>query len=129
MIEDAKVQDYWNKFRTQTSAKAAVAGFPDFFIYKICEGYLYGRELELQFVEGNGNCLPNSIPKQVNFAMDLGSDHLYTQTYLRCQVIMHLIANWKVLGQEIKENIKILYGCPDSIIGGLQIKVSGHRNK
>ena len=82
MIEDAKVQDYWNKFGTQTSAKAAMAGFPDFFIYKICEGYLYGRELELQFVEGNGNCLRNSILKQVNFAMDLGSDVLYTQTYL-----------------------------------------------
>ena len=130
MIEDAKVQDYWNKFGTQTSAKAAAAGFPDFFIYKICEGYLYSRELELQFVEGNGNCLPNSILKQVNFAMDPGSDVLYTQTYLRRQVIMHLIANWEVLGQEIKENIKILYGCPDSIVGGLQIKkVSGHGNK
>ena len=130
MIEDAKVQDYWNKFGTRTSAKAAVAGFPDFFIYKICEGYLYGRELELQFVEGNGNCLPNSILKQVNFAMDPGSDVLYTQTYLRHQVIMHLIANWEVLGQKIKENIKISYGRPDSIVGGLQIKkVSGHGNK
>ena len=62
--------------------KVAGAGFPDFFIYKICEGYLYGRELELQFVEGNGNCLSNSILKQVNFAMDPGSDVLYTQTYL-----------------------------------------------
>ena len=72
LIEDAKVQDYWNKFGTPTSAKVAVAGFPDFLIYKICEGYLYGRELELQFVEGNGNCLPNSILKQVNFAMDPG---------------------------------------------------------
>ena len=130
MIEDAKVQDYWNKFGTRTSAKAAAAGFPDFFIYKICEGYLYGRELELQFVEGNGNCLPNSILKQVNFAMDPGSDHLYTQTYLRHQVIMHLIANWEVFGQEIKENIKISYGHPDSIVGGLQIKkVSSHGNK
>ena len=127
MIEDAKVQDYWNKFGTQTSAKAAAAGFPDFFIYKICEGYLYGKELELQFVEGNGNCLPNSILKQVNFAMDPGSEALYTQTYLRRQAIMHLIANWEVLGEEIKENIKISYGRPDSIVGGLQIKkVSGH---
>ena len=37
-----------------------------------------------------------------------------------------LIANWEVLGEEIKENIKISYGCPDSIVGGLQIKkVSG----
>ena len=59
--------------------------------------------------------------------MDPRSDLLYTQTYLRCQVIMHLIANWEVLGEEIKENIKILYWCPDSIVGGLQIKkVSGH---
>ena len=104
-----------------------MAGFPDFFIYKICEGYLYGRELNLQFMEGKGNCLPNLILKQVNFTMDPRSDLLYTQTYLRCQVIMHLIANWEVLGEEIKENIKILYWCPDSIVGGLQIKkVSGH---
>ena len=126
MIEDAKVQDYWNKFGMQSSAKAAAAGFPDFFIYKICEGYLYGGELKLQFVEGNGNCLPNSILKQVNFTMDLGSDLLYTQTYLRRQAIMHLIANWEVLGEEIKENIKISYGHPDSIIGGFKIKkVSG----
>ena len=86
-----------------------------------------GRELELQFVEGNGNCLPNSILKQVNFTMDPGSDLLYTQTYLRRQVIMHLIANWEVSGEEIKENIKISYGHPDSIVSGLQIKkVSGH---
>ena len=61
-------------------------------------------------MEGNGNCLPNLILKQVNFAMDPRSDALYTQTYLRHQVIMHLIANWEVLGQEIKENIKISYG-------------------
>ena len=129
MIEDAKVQDYWNKFGTQSSAKAAAAGFPDFFIYKICEGYLYGRELELQFMEGNGNCLPNSILKQVNFAMDPGSDVLYTQTYLRRQVIMHLIPNWEILGQEIKENIKISYGCPDSLVGGMQIKKASGRGK
>ena len=30
MIEDAKVQDYWNKYGTRTSAKAAVAGFPNY---------------------------------------------------------------------------------------------------
>ena len=40
---------------------------------------------------------------------------------------MHLIANWEVLGEEIKENIKISYGHPDSIVGGLKIKkVSSH---
>ena len=129
MIEDAKVQDYWNKFGTRSSAKAAAAGFPDFFIYKICEGYLYGRELELQFVEGNGNCLPNSILKQVNFNMDPGSEFMYTQTYLRRQAIMHLIANWEVLGEEIKENIKISYGRPDSIVGGLKLKKVSGRGK
>ena len=43
---------------------------------------------------------------------------------------MHLIANWEVLGEKIKENIKISYGRPDSIVGGLQIKkVSGHGSK
>ena len=78
-------------------------------------------------MEGNGNCLPNSILKQVNFTMDPGSGLLYTQTYLQHEVIMHLIANWEVLGEEIKENIKISYGSPDSIVGGLQIKkVSSH---
>ena len=129
MIEDAKVQDYWNKFGTRSSAKAAAAGFPDFFIYKICEGYFYGRELELQFVEGNGNCLPNSILKQVNFNMDPGSELMYTQTYLRRQAIMHLIANWEVLGEEIKENIKISYGRPDSIVGGFKLKKVSGRGK
>ena len=43
---------------------------------------------------------------------------------------MHLIANWEVLGEEIKENIKISYGRPDSIVGGLQIKkMSGCRKQ
>ena len=81
-------------------------------------------------MEGNGNCLPNLILKQVNFTMDPGSDLLYTQTYLHRQVIMHLIANWKFWGEEIKENIKISYGCPDSIVGGFKIKkVSGCRKQ
>ena len=42
---------------------------------------------------------------------------------------MHLIANWEVLGQEIKENIKISYGRPDSIVGGLKIKKVSGRGK
>ena len=101
----------------------------DFFTYKICEGYLYGRELELQFVEGNGNCLPNSILKQINWSLDPGSENYYTHTYLRRQVVMHLISNWECLGEEIKENIKISYGRPDSLVGGFKIKKVTGRGK
>ena len=45
-------------FGTKSSMKAAAAGFPDFFVYKICEGYLFDKDMEIQFIEGNGNCLP-----------------------------------------------------------------------
>ena len=45
-------------FGTKSSTKVAAAGFPDFFVYKICEGYLFDKDMEIQFIEGNGNCLP-----------------------------------------------------------------------
>ena len=54
-------------FGTKSSMKVAVAGFPDFFVYKICEGYLFDKDMEIQFVEGNGNCLPTSILKTLDF--------------------------------------------------------------
>ena len=53
-------------FGTKTSTKAAAAGFPDFFIYKKCEGFLYSKDMEIQFNERNGNCLPMSIIKQLH---------------------------------------------------------------
>ena len=126
VIPDDQVIRYWEMFGTRSSMKAAAAGLPDFFVYKICESFLYRNHLELQFVEGNGNCLPNSILKQLNFEEDPGADRMFTHTYLRRSVIMHLIQNWEVLGSEIKENIRISYGRPDSEIGGMKIKsVSG----
>ena len=66
-------------FGTKSSTKAAAAGFPDFFVYKICEGYLFDKDMETQFVEGNGNCLPTLILKTLDFEKDPGSDQKYTQ--------------------------------------------------
>ena len=59
-------------FGMRSSTKVAAAGFLNFFVYKICEG----------FVEGNGNCLPNSIIKELDFKVDTGAELLYTQMYL-----------------------------------------------
>ena len=122
VISDDQVMRYWDLFGTRSSMKAAAAGLPDFFVYKICEGFLYQNHLELQFVEGNGNCLPNSILRQLNFDDDPGADLMYTHTYLRRSVVMHLLENWEVLGNDIKENITLSYGRPDSEIGGMKIK-------
>ena len=126
VIPDDQVIRYWEMFGTRSSMKAAAAGLPDFFVYKICESFLYRNHLELQFVEGNGNCLPNSIIRQLNFEEDPGAELMFTHTYLCRSVVMHLIENWEVLGSEIKENIRLSYGRPDSEIGGMKIKsVSG----
>ena len=128
-MSDDKVQKYWNMFGTKSSTKAAAAGFPDFFVYKICEGYLFGKDMEIQFVEGNGNCLPTSIIKTLDFDKDPGSDQMYTQMYLRRAVIMHLISMWEVIGAKISENIKYSYGHPDSEVGGLKIKKGTGKGK
>ena len=50
--------------------------------------------------------------------MDPGTKELYMQIYLRRSVIRHLIANWNVLGEEITEDIRMLYGRPDSELNG-----------
>ena len=121
-VEDATVQKYWNMFGTKSSTKAAVAGFPDFFVYKICEGYLFDKDMEIQFVEGNGNCLLTSILKTLDFEKDPGSDQMYTQMYLRQAVMMHLISMWEILGADISENIRYSYGHPDSEVRGIKIK-------
>ena len=106
----------------KSSMKAVAAGFPDFFVYKICEGYLFGKDMEIQFVEGNGNCLPTSILKTLDFDKDPGSDQMYTQMYLRRAFMMHLISMWEIIGADISENIKYSYGCPDSEVRGIKIK-------
>ena len=121
-VPDDKVQRYWNMFGTKSSTKAAAAGFPDFFVYKICEDYLFDQDMEIQCVEGDGNCLPTSVIKTLDFDKDPGSDHMYTQIYLRRAVVMHLISMWEILGADITENIKYSYGRPDSEVGGLKIK-------
>ena len=69
-------------FGTKSSTKVAAARFPDFFVYKIYEGYLFGNDMEIQFIEGNSNCLPTSIIKTLDFNKDPGSDQMYTQMYL-----------------------------------------------
>ena len=57
VISDDQVMRYWEMFGTRSSMKVAAAGLPDFFVYKICESFLYRNHLELQFVEGNGKLL------------------------------------------------------------------------
>ena len=109
-------------FGTKSSMKAVAAGLPDFFVYKICEGYLFGKDMEIQFIEGNGNCLLTSILKTLDFDKDPGSDQMYTQMYLRQTVMMHLISMWEIIGADISENIKYSYGHPDSEVGGIKIK-------
>ena len=78
--------------------------------------------MEIQCVEGDGNCLPTLVIKTLDFDKDPESDHMYTQIYLSRVVVMHLISMWEILGADITENIKYSYGCPDSEVGGLKIK-------
>ena len=76
--------------------------------------------MEIQFVEGNGNCLQMSILKILDFDKDPGSDQMYTQMYLWRVVMMHLM--WEIIGANISENIKYSYGHPDSEVRGIKIK-------
>ena len=108
----------WEAYGTRSSVKAVQAGVPDFFVYKCVDTYLFQHDLELQYVEGDGNCLTNSVIAQLAMEMDPGAKELYTQIYLRRSVIRHLIANWNVLGKEITEDIRMLYGRPDSELNG-----------
>ena len=108
----------WDAYGTRSSVKAVQAGVPDFFVYKCVDTFLFQHDLELQYVEGDGNCLTNSVIAQLAMEMDPGAKELYTQIYLRRSVIRHLIANWNVLGEEITEDIRMLYGRPDSELNG-----------
>ena len=91
---------------------------PDFFVYKCVNTFLFQHDLELQYVDGDGNCLTNSVIPQLAMEMDPGAKELYMQIYLYRSVIRHLIANWNVLGEEITEDIRMLYGRPDSELNG-----------
>ena len=108
----------WEAYGTRSSVKAVQAGVPDFFVYKCVDTFLFQHDLELQYVEGDGNCLTNSVIAQLAMETDPGAKELYTQIYLRRSVIRHLIANWNVLGEEITEDIRMLYGRPDSELNG-----------
>ena len=81
-------------------------------------------------MEGDGNCLTNSVIAQLAMETDPGAKELYIQIYLRRSVIRHLIANWNVLGEEITEDIWMLYGRPDSELNGKPLlKWKGKSNK
>ena len=112
----------WENYGTRGSAKALEAGLPDYFIYKCVEGYLFQFNLEIGFAAGDGNCLPNSILAQLNMEEDPGCKEIYTQMYLRRGVVRHLIINWQILGEEIRENVRMYYGRPDSEINGKLIR-------
>ena len=90
----------WDAFGMRSSVKAIQAGVPDFFVYKCVDTFLFQHDLELQYVEGDGNCLTNSVIAQLVMETDPGAKELYMQIYSRRSVIRHLIANWNVLGEE-----------------------------
>ena len=101
----------WEAYGTRSSVKAVQAGSPRFSLYiNVSTHSCFQHDLELQYVEGDGNCLTNSVIAQLAMETDPGAKELYTQIYLRRSVIRHLIANWKVLGEEITEDIRMLYG-------------------
>ena len=108
----------WDAYGTRSSVKAVQVGIPDFFVYKCVNTFLFQKDLDLQYVEGDGNCLTNSVLAQLAMETDPGAKELYTQIYLHRSVIRHLIVNWNVLGEEITEDIRMLYGRPDSELNG-----------
>ena len=56
----------WEAYGTRSSVKAVQAGVPDFFVYKCVDTFLFQHDLELQYVEGDGNCLTNSCYSPVS---------------------------------------------------------------
>ena len=119
----------WDAYGTHNSVKAVQVGVPDFLVYKCVDTFLFQHDLELQYVEGNGNCLPNSVLAQLAMETDPGVKKLYMQIYLRRSVIRHLIANWQLLGDEIAEDIQMLYGRPDSELNGKPLLTRKSRGK
>ena len=77
----------WDAFGMRSSVKAIQAGVPDFFVYKCANTFLFQHVLELQYVEGDGNCLTNSVIAQLAMEMDPGAKELCTQVYLCRSVI------------------------------------------
>ena len=119
----------WDAYGMCSSVKAVQAGVPEFFVYKCVDTFLLQHDLELQYVEGDGNCLPNSVLAQLVMEMDPGAKELYTQIYLRRSVIRHLIANGQLLGDKIVEDIRMLYGRPDSELNGKPLLTRKGRGK
>ena len=97
----------WEAYGTRSSVKAVQAGVPDFFVYKCVNTFLFQHDLELQYVEGDGNCLTNSVIAQLAMETDPGAKELYTQIYLRRSVIRHLIAN----GTSLERKSQKIFGC------------------
>ena len=112
----------WENYGTRSSIKALEAGLPDYFIYKCVEGYLFTFNLEIGYVQGDGNCLPNSVLAQLNMDQDPGSKEIFTQMYLRRSVVCHLIINWSILGDDIRENVRMTMEGP---IRRLMVRLSG----
>ena len=59
---------------------------------------------------------------QLNMEQDPESKEIFTQMYLRRSVVRHLIINWSILGDDIRENVRMTYGRPDSEINGKIIR-------
>ena len=85
--------------------KQRLLGFRIFSSIRYAKIIYLTRTWKIQCVEGDGNCLPTSVMKTLDFDKDPGSDKMYTQIYLRRAVVMHLISMWEILGADITENI------------------------
>ena len=68
--------------------------------------------------------MPNAILEQMTWDEDKGSEQLYRQMYLRRQVVRHLLEFWDLLGEAVKEDIRMQYGRPDSEIDGKMIRTT-----
>ena len=66
--------------------------------------------------------MPNAIIAQLHFLQD-DDDMLYTQMYLRCQAICHLLTNFDAFYDEISKDIKYEYGRIDSEEGPFSMKM------
>ena len=72
-------------------------------------------------VDGNGDCLFASILTQVKYASER-DEAGYTLTYLRRQAIMHVIAHMDILFQDLKIDIRYLYGLVDADLGPFSVQ-------
>ena len=66
--------------------------------------------------------MPNAIISQLHFLKE-DDDMLYTEMYLRHQVICHLLTNFDAFYDEISKDIKYEYGRIDSEEGPFSMKM------